>query len=170
MLDITLDSGATVSYIKLSKAVSLGLTILPNHQLALLADEKTRMASIGEVDFQVFLNSICMRVRALVMKNLQVECFGGTTFHVDNDIQTRIKNGTVSIHGQFTVKQLNPFSALEAYPLKNNSDQTLNVMNATRETVPPQPVDYNPDHMFPQMHTLLNNISLLYTYFNVFYH
>ena len=91
MLEITLDSGATVSYIKLSKAVSLGLTILPNHQLALLADEKTRMASIGEVDFQVFLNSICMRVRALVMKNLQVECFGGTTFHVDNDIQARIK-------------------------------------------------------------------------------
>ena len=163
MLEITLDSGATVSYIKLSKAVSLGLTILPNHQLALLADEKTRMASIGEVDFQVFLNSICMRVRALVMKNLQVECFGGTTFHVDNDIQTRIKNGTVSIHGQFTVKQSNPFSALEAYPLKDNSDQTLNVMNATCETVPPQPVDYNPDHMFPQMHTIaLPHGSIVY--------
>ena len=107
-LKITLDSGATVSYIRFSKAVSLNLTILPNHQLALLADEKTRMASIGEVDFEVFLSSICMRVRALVMENLQVECFGGTTFHVDNDIQTRIKCGTISIHGQFTVKQSNP--------------------------------------------------------------
>ena len=48
-----------------------------------------------------------MRVRALVMKNLQCECFGGTTFHVDNDIETRIKAGTVGIHGKFTVSQSN---------------------------------------------------------------
>ena len=97
ILLITLDSGATVSYIKLSKAQELGLLILPNNQLALLADKTTRMASMGEVNFTVYLDNIPLQVRALVMKNLQADCFGGTTFHVDNDIEARIKFGTVSI-------------------------------------------------------------------------
>ena len=38
-LQITLDTGATVSYIRRSKAIELGLKILPNDQLALLADQ-----------------------------------------------------------------------------------------------------------------------------------
>ena len=49
-LDITLDSGATVSYLRLSKANDINLEILPSNQLALLADQKTRMAFLGEVD------------------------------------------------------------------------------------------------------------------------
>ena len=47
---ISLDSGATVSFMRLSTAQKLGLNILPNGQLALLADEKTRMQSIVEVN------------------------------------------------------------------------------------------------------------------------
>ena len=42
------------------------------------------------------------------MKNLQVDCFGGTTFHVDNDIEARIKTGTISIQGKYIVHQSNP--------------------------------------------------------------
>ena len=83
----------------------LGLDISPNKQLALLADQKTRIASIGEVDFLVSVGGIKLRVRALVMENLQSECFGETTFHVDNDIETRIKAGTIRIHGKFVVSQ-----------------------------------------------------------------
>ena len=113
---ITLDSGATVSYMKLSLALALGLNIAPNNQLALLADQKTRMASLGEVDFNVSLGSIQMRVRALIMKNLQAQCFGGTTFHADNDIETRIKAGTVKIHGRFLVEQSNPHEVKETFP------------------------------------------------------
>ena len=59
-LDITLDSGATVSYIRHDEAISLGVSILPNNQLALLADQKTRMASLGEVDFIVTVSNIQM--------------------------------------------------------------------------------------------------------------
>ena len=92
-LQITLDSGATVSYLKLETAQKLALKIAPNSQLSLLADQQTRMASMGEVDFIVTMNNINMRVRALIMKNLQAECFCGTTFHADNDIETRIKFG-----------------------------------------------------------------------------
>ena len=113
---ITLDSGATVSYLKLSVAQALGLKIAPNNQLALLADQKTRMASMGEVDFNVSMGSVQMRVRALIMKNLQAQCFGGTTFHADNDIETRIKSGTVKIHGRFLVDQSNPHELKETFP------------------------------------------------------
>ena len=65
------------SYIKHDVALSLSLNIAPNNQLALLADHKTRIASLGEVDFNVTLGTVVMRVRALVMKNLQAQCFWG---------------------------------------------------------------------------------------------
>ena len=101
---------------KLSVALALNLDIAPNNQLALLADQKTRMASLGEVDFIVSLGSVQMRVRALIMKNLQAQCFGGTTFHADNDIETRIKSGTVKIHGRFLVDQSNPYDVKHTFP------------------------------------------------------
>jgi len=89
--NITLDSGATVSYLRKDKALKLKLSIFPNSQLALLADMKTRMKSLGEVDFLVSVNNIQLRLRALVMENLQAECFGGTTFHADNKCYHRHK-------------------------------------------------------------------------------
>ena len=116
-LEITLDTGATVSYIRLSDAKRLGLTFMPNDQLALLADEKTRMASLGEVDFLSYVNrDIVLRVRALIMKNLQAPCFGGTTFHADNDVTARIKTGEVLIHNKFLVKQSNPVVNFPLFP------------------------------------------------------
>ena len=92
---ISLDSGATVSYIRLSLVKQLGCTILPNNQLAVLADKKTRMASMGEVHETVAVDDsiipglkqpVILTLRALVMENLQVACFGGTTFHSDNKV------------------------------------------------------------------------------------
>ena len=115
-LDITLDSGATVSYLRYTKATELGITILPNNQLALLADQKTRMASLGEVDFIVLIQGIQLRLRALVMKNLQAECFGGTTFHVDNKIEPKIRDGQIILHGKYAVDQSNPFLHLPLHP------------------------------------------------------
>ena len=50
---ITLDSGATVSFCSPSLVRRLGLTLHPNSQLALLADNRFRVRSMGEVDFLV---------------------------------------------------------------------------------------------------------------------
>ena len=115
-LDITLDSGATVSYLRLIKAHELSLPILPNDQLAMLADKKTRIKSVGEVDFLATVDNISLRIRALVMEDLQAECFGGTTFHVDNNIVTNIKEGTICLHGKFTLNQTNHESELPLFP------------------------------------------------------
>ena len=115
-LNVTLDSGATVSYIKLEIATRLKLTIHPNNQLALLADQKTRMASLGEIDIVVHVNCIQLRLRALVMQDLQADCFGGTTFHVDNQIEAKIKEGVIKLHGKFIVKQSNPQIEMPVFP------------------------------------------------------
>ena len=126
-LDITLDTGANVSYIRLSEAQQLGLDIMPNNQLALLADMQTRMASLGEVNFIVQVQNIVLRIRALIMKNLQAACFGGTTFHADNDITARVKTGEILIHNKFLIKQSNPFTEFPFFPppfQKSNSIST----------------------------------------------
>ena len=114
--NITLDSGATVSYIKLDVATRLNLEIKPNNQLALLADQQTRMASLGEIDIVVCTDNIQMRLRALVMQQLQAECFGGTTFHVDNKIETNIKDGLMLIHGKFVLQQSNLQQYMPNFP------------------------------------------------------
>ena len=151
-LNITLDTGATVSYITFYKTQQLKLSISPNDQLALLADKKTRMASLGEVDFTVAMGSIKMRVRALVMKNLQAECFGGTTFHADNDISARVKTGDITIHNKFIVKQSNLFQPLPLFPplsqengdsLQDNSGHVLAIAQQI-EAVTDHPIVNDP--------------------------
>ena len=115
-LIITLDSGATVSFIKLYVVRVLGIPVLPNNQLATLADEKTRMAILGEIDQIVKVGKIFLRFRALVMKHLQADCFGGTTFHVDNNIEPDMVKGEIKIHGKYIVKQANLLPRLPACP------------------------------------------------------
>ena len=50
------------------------------------------------------------------MKNLQADCFGGTTFHADNGIEAKIRDEIVLIHGKFKVRQHNPFIQMPLYP------------------------------------------------------
>ena len=151
---ITLDSGATVSYIRLSEVKRLAIEVFPNDQLALLADQKTRMASLGEVDFTVTLGNIMLRVRALVMKNLQADCFGGTTFHADNDIEARIKTGEIKIHGKFVIKQSNPVSALPLYP---PSTELMPI-----ETCSPEPMLSDPESLQCTPHHLIQSLQSLH--------
>ena len=49
-LPITLDSGATVSFIREDWAIHLKLPTSPNRQIATLADKKTSIEEVGEVD------------------------------------------------------------------------------------------------------------------------
>lgn len=84
-----------------------GIPILPNNQLALLADDKTRMSSLGEIDITLQRGPIEVRLKALVMDKLQADCFGGTTFHYDNDIQARLKSREIKLHNKYTLPQTN---------------------------------------------------------------
>ena len=96
-LPITLDSGATISFLREDWAIRLKLPISPNKQLATLADEQTMIEAIGEIDIQVTHKQCGLRLRALVVKKLQAPCFGGTNFHLDNQIVPDIAKQTINI-------------------------------------------------------------------------
>ena len=136
--NITLDSGATVSYMKLEVAIRLGVNIQPNNQLALLADQKTRMSSLGEIDIVIHINDILMRLRALVMRDLQAECFGGTTFHVDNKLTADIGRGVMSVHGKFVVSQSNPQHSMPSFPppVEKSFKNTLQISHSVQRQDP----------------------------------
>ena len=99
LLPITLDSGATLSFIREDLVIKLQLPVQPNDQLATLADQKTFISAIGEIEAHLVFQGVPITLRALVVKDLQAPCFGGTNFHVDNKIQTDIANGTIKVRG-----------------------------------------------------------------------
>ena len=83
-------------------AKRLGLQILPNGQLAALAVPHMRAQSMGEVDFLAIEQSTgeaVLRMRSLVVPKLCVDFYGGTTFHLDNDIVANIKTNKITLHG-----------------------------------------------------------------------
>ena len=98
-LPITLDSGATISFIRLKVAQDLKIPIKPNKQIATLADEQSIIRSLGEIDITVTHNQHPIRLRALVVDRLQASCFGGTSFHLDNEIVPDICREIISIKG-----------------------------------------------------------------------
>lgn len=160
-LNITLDSGATVSFIRLSTAMALQCPISPNDQLALLADEKTRLAALGEINITLNRAHFSVNLRALVVKNLQADCFGGTNFHKDNDIETRITTGQIKIHHKFTVMQTNPVLPLPATVLQVNTIALSAISETTvpspliTKSVPPTPIT------IPRSSTIMPGASLL---------
>ena len=106
---IDLDSGATVSFIKQDIALKFKLPIKSNGQLALLADKKTRLRSLGEIDIivtETTTQNVVLRLRALVVLDLGVDCYGGQTFHLDNGIVDNITLRTISFHhGNYVIEQ-----------------------------------------------------------------
>jgi len=104
------------------------------------------MASLGEIDIILTRGNITCRLRALVMKNLQADVFGGTTFHDDNDIQGRIKTKQIKIHNKYMVFQTN-----DALPLPHANQPTASSIHAPRHQ--PNPNSHLPSSQNnPQMH------------------
>ena len=104
---VTLDSGATVSFISHKLFKMLKVPLYPNGQLAQLALPHIRAASLGEIDIvaiEASTNRVCLRLRALVMPELSVPCYGGRNFERDNGIVDNVNTMTVTLHdGRFTI-------------------------------------------------------------------
>ena len=80
---VTFDNGATVSFMRVDLARALGLKFKPNGQLASLADSRYRIKSLGEVNFivtEVSTGKVLLRIRALIMENLAVPCYGAVSY------------------------------------------------------------------------------------------
>ena len=122
---ITLDSGATVSFMSRELCIRLGLEIRPNGQLATLADPNFSVKSVGEVDFVVTectTGKILLRMRALVMDQLAVDCYGGTTFHLDNHLVPDITSSLVWAHGFRACFHVAPHNQLALPPPSITND------------------------------------------------
>ncbi len=107
-LHITLDGGATGSFIKHECAVKNKFKIWNNNQTAGLADNKTSVKSIGYVEETLFRDNWSVKFKGLVVENLKADVYGGVPFMIENDIIQRPAKNTITIHGKYTVLQTNP--------------------------------------------------------------
>ena len=107
-VNITLDSGATVSFISKTICENLNFDVLPNGQIAKLGDGCTLLASKGEIDVILSRNKWNVRLRAIVVEKLSSEIYGGMTFLTENDIQTRPATGEIKVLGKYVIYQTNP--------------------------------------------------------------
>ena len=107
IVHIDLDSGCWVSCVKADFAKEMGWKILPNSQLAKIADDKTILKSIGEINENFKRNNWQVNFRALVLSHLHTDVIGGNNFLKDNKVEQSIINKTITIHGKSTVPETN---------------------------------------------------------------
>ena len=72
--NITLDSGATVSFVLKSICDDMKIKISPNGQFARLGDGCTLLASRGEIDVKLTRNKWTVRLQAIVVDKLNSDC------------------------------------------------------------------------------------------------
>ena len=123
-IHLDLDTGATVSYVKLSAVKSHGFKIRPNSQLSNLADGKTKMKAIGEIDEIFYRNSWQVRFHAIVTQNLHCNFVAGNNFIKENSIIQDLNAKTISVHKKYTVAETSKSLILPTAPnnllLQNN--------------------------------------------------
>ena len=107
IVHIDLDSGCWVSCVKADFAREMGWKILPNSQLAKLADDKTILKSIGEINETFKRNNWQVNFRALVLTQLHTNVIGGNNFLKDNNVEQSIINKNITVHGKYVVPETN---------------------------------------------------------------
>ena len=138
---LDLDSGATVSYAKLSDVLAHGFKIKPNSQLSKLADGRTKMAAIGEIDEILYRNNWCVRFHAIVTESLHCPFVAGNNFIKENSIIQDFNAKTISVHKKYVISETSKSLILPTQPnnllLQNNH---LNVI------LPGQEVQFSVPH------------------------
>ena len=102
---LDLDTGATVSYAKLEIVLKHGFKIKHNSQLSNLADGKTKMAAVGEIDETFHRNNWTVRFHAIVTKDLHCNFVAGNNFFMENQVVQNISNATINLHKKFNVPE-----------------------------------------------------------------
>ena len=104
---ITLDGGATGSFITRKCAEENNFKIWKNNQSAGLADNLTSVKSVGYIEETLYRDKWSVIFKALVVENLKAQAYGGQPFLISNDIIQRPAKNLITIHGQYTVLQTN---------------------------------------------------------------
>ena len=142
-INITLDSGATTSFITEKLCHKLKVPILPNQQLARLGDGCTVIASVGEIDILLTRSTWSVRFRAIVVKTLNTDIYGGMTFLTDNDISMRPKTGEIKINNKHVIFQTNMIMPAPTLKATDTPSSTTVLLNAKKVIFPTQKQIWN---------------------------
>ena len=96
---LTLDTGATSSYIRSSLAHELGLPVKPASQMARQADGTSRLEVVGEVHCPLSRGPYIFQLDALVVRQLEDDILAGIPFLAVNDIAVRPAKRQIVVHG-----------------------------------------------------------------------
>ena len=97
MINITLDSGATVTILSLRSAKRLNVTIHKASQQAVQADGLSGLKVVGECHETFERDKVKFRFDALIVEGLSVEALGGMNFLYDNNIIPRVREGIIQV-------------------------------------------------------------------------
>ena len=94
---LTLDTGAIINLISLSKANDLKLKISKSTNTAVQFDGQSNLHVLGEVNTVFYRGSTELVFRALVVANLGTDILAGTNFIVTNDVTCSQSKGASHI-------------------------------------------------------------------------
>ena len=163
---VILDTGATASLITIKKAKFLNLQIYPTSQKAVQVDGETDLPILGEVHTRFKRGNISLKFDGLVVSTLGVDILGGTNFHIDNDIYSRMSKGTIHV-GDSHVFQSTP-PALLSMNTTVGPSQCLVKVSKTLTLLPGDSTTFSaPPHMDPEYHVMVElNLDQTTPFFN----
>ena len=114
VIHITLDSGATVSFITKLECDRLNLKINKASQLATQADGQTRMHVLGEVKETFSRGKTQFNLHALVVDKLcHATILGGMNFLIENQIDQQPAKHRIVVKDKFYIEETLPEASLE---------------------------------------------------------
>ena len=122
---ITIDSGATVSFIIKSEAQRLGYTIEEASQLARQADGATNMPVLGEIHGKVTRGAVIFEIHALVVHKLDDATFlVGMNFLIENKVTQEPHKHRIVVDNKYTIEET---PAKFIYPPDTQQTKTINI-------------------------------------------
>ena len=100
---LVLDTGATTSLMKESKAKAMGLKIQPTSHKAVQVDGQSKLEVVGEVHTSFQRSSKELTFSALVVAGLATDFLAGTNFIIENDVTISMAKNKVTIGDTLTV-------------------------------------------------------------------
>ena len=105
---LLLDTGATASIMSNKMAKLLNIPVYNTNHRAVQVDGESHLPVLGEVHTHFTRGSIKLQFSGLVVDQLGVDILAGTTFHVENDVYTRMAKGTIHIGDHCVVESAPP--------------------------------------------------------------
>ena len=120
---MTIDGGATASFINVAKAKSLKMKIHQTSQDAIQADGVSQLVIMGEVNEKFNRNKVDLTFDALVCENKNgTDILGGMNFLYDNSVVPDARRQTISV-GKMVFPETNPLNVAKALAI-NSLDQS----------------------------------------------